>query len=264
MKKIFLISAVLFACSSLFAFSYKNNVHQKLAEEYAKKARVALEAGQYDVAVECTKEAEKNALLSQKIVKTALAEIECDEIMKKADVRMAYAKSIKADEKYPETYNSAEKSYILAKSNYEKKDYLAAVDNANKVIETLANLEANEKLAKETESNSASSEKITESKNDVVASDEKKSEGKLNLPKYYIVRPWADFGDCYGSIAGRSYVYNNSALWEKLYEANKSKMPNPNNPNLILPGMKMEIPSISGEYREGVYDPSKKYDTFKR
>lgn len=251
MKKFFLISAMLFACSSIFSFSYKDNVHQKLAEEYAKKARVALEAGQYDVAVECAKEAEKNALLSQKIVKTVLAEVECDEIMKKADGRMAYAKSIKADEKYPETYNSAEKSYILAKSNYEKKDYLAAVDNANKVLETLANLEDNEKFAKETESNSASS-------------DEKKSEGKLNLPKYYVVRPWADFGDCYGSIAGRSYVYNNSALWEKLYQANKSKMPNPNNPNLILPGMKMEIPSISGEYREGVYDPSKKYDTFKR
>ena len=39
-------------------------------------------------------------------------------------------------------------------------------------------------------------------------------------------------------------------------------MPKPNDPNLIMPGMKMEIPSITGEYREGVYSPSKKYDGY--
>ena len=39
-------------------------------------------------------------------------------------------------------------------------------------------------------------------------------------------------------------------------------MPRPNDPNLIMPGMKMKIPSLTGEYREGVYSPKKKYEAY--
>ena len=73
------------------------------------------------------------------------------------------------------------------------------------------------------------------------------------LPQFYIVKPWAETKDCYWNISGRSYVYNNPTLWENLYQANK---------DLIYPGMKMEIPSISGEYREGTYSPKAEYQTF--
>ena len=82
------------------------------------------------------------------------------------------------------------------------------------------------------------------------------------LPAEYIVRPWAETKDCYWNISGRPYVYNNPLLWENLYQANKSKMPKPEDPNLILPGMKMSIPSLTGEYRTGTYDPKKEYDTY--
>ena len=41
-------------------------------------------------------------------------------------------------------------------------------------------------------------------------------------------------------------------------------MKNPNNPDLIYPGMKIEIPSVSGEFREGTYNPSLKYKTFEK
>ena len=37
-------------------------------------------------------------------------------------------------------------------------------------------------------------------------------------------------------------------------------MPDPDNPNLILPGTVLTIPSLYGEYREGTFDPGKKYD----
>jgi nucleoid-associated protein YgaU len=82
------------------------------------------------------------------------------------------------------------------------------------------------------------------------------------LPQFYIVRPWADTKDCYWNISGRPYIYNNPLLWENLYQKNKKAMPKAEDPNLILPGMKMEIPSLSGEYREGTYDPSKKYNAY--
>ena len=82
------------------------------------------------------------------------------------------------------------------------------------------------------------------------------------LPEYYIVKPWAETKDCYWNISGRPYVYNNPLLWENLYQANKQSMPKPEDPNLIHPGMKMKIPSLTGEYRKGTYDPKKSYSTY--
>ena len=82
------------------------------------------------------------------------------------------------------------------------------------------------------------------------------------LPAEYIVRLWAETKDCYWNISGRPYVYNNPLLWENLYQANKSKMPKPEDPNLILPGMKMSIPRLTGEYRTGTYDPKKEYEAY--
>ena len=82
------------------------------------------------------------------------------------------------------------------------------------------------------------------------------------LPEFYVVKPWAETKDCYWNISGRPYVYNNPLLWENLYQANKSNMPKPEDPNLIHPGMKMKIPSLTGEYRSGTYDPKKSYSTY--
>jgi hypothetical protein len=60
-------------------------------------------------------------------------------------------------------------------------------------------------------------------------------------------------------IASIPAIYNNPARWDIIYEANKAKFPNPKNPNLIRPGIVLEIPSINGEKREGNYDPNLKY-----
>lgn len=58
----------------------------------------------------------------------------------------------------------------------------------------------------------------------------------------YIVRTWRVEKDCFWNIAGYSWVYNDPWQWRKLYEANKSKLPDPNNPDLIEPGMVLDIP----------------------
>ena len=65
MKKSLSILFVTLFSLSLFAISYKNNTYQKLADEYTKKAEIALDAGQYDDAVEYSKKAEENAALSK-------------------------------------------------------------------------------------------------------------------------------------------------------------------------------------------------------
>ena len=61
MKKLIAVFTAALISASLFAVSYKNNSYQKLADEYTKKAEVALDAGQYDDAVEYSKKAEENA-----------------------------------------------------------------------------------------------------------------------------------------------------------------------------------------------------------
>jgi nucleoid-associated protein YgaU len=73
--------------------------------------------------------------------------------------------------------------------------------------------------------------------------------GADTKPRYYVVRP----GDTFNSIAADPRIYNNRSEWFTLYEANRNKLKNPDNPHLILPGMIIEIPSITGEVREGTY-----------
>jgi nucleoid-associated protein YgaU len=79
------------------------------------------------------------------------------------------------------------------------------------------------------------------------------------LPASYTVRPWAVSKDCFWNIAGRSWVYGDPYKWRLLYNANKSKLPDPNNPDLIEPDMVLDIPSLQGEGREGAWDADKTY-----
>ncbi len=227
MKRLSLLVISFLVSSIIFAASYKNNTYQKLAEEYTKKAQNALDAGDYLLAEDYAKKAEENAVLSEAFIKKMLAKSDADSVMKDASKRLDYAKSINADKNFPMAYTAAQKSYASAQDAYNAEDYMTASAYAKQVMEELAEIK-----------------EITP------------------LPKYYVVRPWAETKDCYWNISGRPYVYNNPLLWENLYQANKSNMPKPNDPNLIMPGMKMEIPSITGEYREGVYSPSKKYDGY--
>jgi len=79
------------------------------------------------------------------------------------------------------------------------------------------------------------------------------------LPATYTIRPWGVSHDCFWNIAGRPWVYGNSHQWRTLYNANKAKLPDPNNPNLIEPGIILDIPSLKGESRQGAWDENTTY-----
>ena len=83
------------------------------------------------------------------------------------------------------------------------------------------------------------------------------------LPSQYTVRLWRTFNDTLVNIAARPWVYNDPAKWRILYNANKSRMPKPDNPNLINPGMVLDIPSIGGEFRQGMWDTNSSYPAFR-
>jgi tetratricopeptide (TPR) repeat protein len=227
MKKFIALIAALFAVSFIAAVSYTNNTYQKLADEYTKKAQNAFDAGEYDLSVEYAQKAQDNAKLSEAYVKMMLARSAAQSDMKKASDKLDWAKKINADRDFPMAYSAAQKSYENAQNAFSTEDYAGASSYAKQVLDALAGVH-----------------EITP------------------LPEFYVVRPWADTKDCYWNISGRPYVYNNPLLWENLYQENKSNMPRPSDPNLILPGMKMKIPSLTGEYREGVYTPSKQYEPY--
>jgi len=79
------------------------------------------------------------------------------------------------------------------------------------------------------------------------------------FPASYTIRAWSVSHDCFWNIAGRPWVYGNPRQWRVLYNANKAKLPDPNNPNVIEPGIVLDIPSLKGELREGAWDANKTY-----
>lgn len=227
MKKLIAAAAFVIAAASIFAVSYKNNTYQKLADEYENKARIAFDAGQYDDAVEYSKKASENAALSQAYIDSMMSRYNAEEQLKLAQNKIKWAEEINAEKTFPMAYSAAKEAYGNAENAFGKEDYNATQDYAKQAIAALDGVY-----------------EVTP------------------LPEYYIVRPWAETKDCFWNISGRPYVYNNPLLWENLYQENKNNIPQPNNPNLIMPGMKMKIPSLTGEYREGTYSPSKKYEAY--
>ncbi len=227
MKNLLVTFLAILTCSFAFSASYTNNTYQKLADEYSKKAQNAFDAGEYDVAVELSKKASENAALSKAYIDMMKNRGVAENQMKLAQNKLVWAEKIHADKNFPMAYTAAKDSYSNAESAFQKEDYKASYDYASQVLASLDGVR-----------------EITP------------------LPEFYIVRPWAETKDCFWNISGRPYVYNNPLLWENLYQSNKNNIPRPNDPNLIMPGMKMKIPSLTGEYREGVYSPSKQYEAY--
>jgi hypothetical protein len=75
-----------------------------------------------------------------------------------------------------------------------------------------------------------------------------------DTPAQYLVRSWQATKDCLWNIAAKPQIYGNPYQWKVLYNANKAKLPEPDNPNLIHPGMILDIPSIKGETRSGLLE----------
>lgn len=228
MKKIFLVLFVLLITTFfVFAASYSNNEYQQKARELTALAQEAFDEGDYDKAIELTAQAEENAEKSQAYIQMMIAKADAEKQMTIAKNQQAWALRVRGDVNYPMAYSAGTKSLENGQVAFDKEDFVGASAYAIEAIQSFSSIK-----------------EVTP------------------LPQFYIVRPWAETKDCYWNISGRPYVYNNPTLWENLYQVNKAKMKDPANPDLIYPGMKMEIPSISGEYREGTYSPKAEYQTF--
>lgn len=98
---------------------------------------------------------------------------------------------------------------------------------------------------------------------DAATGQEVNTEGKVTvLPQYYVVVRRVPLTDALWRIAGYSYIYNNPIEWYRIYEANRNILRDPDNPDLILPGQRLIIPSLNGEERSGEYNPDLEYLTY--
>jgi len=207
----------------------RNNNYYQESQRLSYLARLAYADGDYDSSVKYSEEAIRFAELSDAYVKLRLRIGEVDMAIYAAGQRLEYAASINAASRYPDEYKEAQAAYGEARSFRLAESWDNAIEAANRVLAALSGI------------------------------------GMVGtamadpLPAQYTVRTWSTFKDCLWNIAGRPWVYNDPYKWKILYEMNKTRMPDSNNADLIEPGMVLDIPSVKGETRQGMWDPSKTY-----
>jgi nucleoid-associated protein YgaU len=227
------------ATSEAIPQSIANNEYYRRSVQLTEQAKAAYEDGDYDASALYAQQAADYAHQSDEYVAMRLA----DYAIARANSRYQWAKSVNAATRYPREFSEAGGLLDHAVESRKGQQWASAKEYADEVVAVLANV----KDAKGQAQPGAPK-----------APTQPAGPRDGTLPAQYTVRRWASTGDCFSTISGWSFIYGDPYQWRKLYEANKDKIPNPSNPHLILPGTVLDIPSIKGEERSGMYDPKKK------
>lgn len=198
-------------------------------------AEESYDYGDYDASADYAAEALRYAQLSDEYVALQLKIKEANDAIFAANSRLKWAVSVKAATRYPAEFTEAQSAYDEAVSERSDEQWDEAIAAANRSINALAFIQG-------------------------VPALPSSAAGRTGvLPAQYTVRTWPSERDCFWNIAAQPWVYGDPFKWRLLYNANKSKLANPDNPNVIEPGTVLDIPSLRGERREGIWDPSRRY-----
>jgi len=207
----------------------RNNNYYLESQRLDNLAKQAYADGDYDSSISYSEESIRYAELSDAYVKLRLRIGEVDKAISAAGQRLDYASSISASLRYPDEYRNAQASYGDARSFRLAERWDDAIYAANRVVAALSGI----------------------GMVGTTMSDP--------LPAQYTVGTWINYKDCFWNIAGRPWVYDDPYKWKILYEMNKNRLADSSNPDIIEPGMVIDIPSIKGETRQGMWDPNKTY-----
>ncbi|MFP3040982.1 LysM peptidoglycan-binding domain-containing protein [Treponema primitia] len=255
MKRIVLFSLILFAWGFSTVFSQqvpadvRNNRYYLESVRLTQLAQESYSYGDFDVSANYADEALRYAQLSDEYVALQLKIKETDDAITAAKNRIAWAVSVDAPRAYPEEYGKSEQAYNEAISFRGEESWDEAIAAALRVIDALAYITSPTPVPA-----------VVAAPPVVIAPA---PSGKSVLPARYTVRSWASSKDCLWNIAGRSWAYGDPHKWRLIYNANKAKFPKPDNPNIIEPGMILDIPSVQGESREGLWDANKTYESIR-
>ena len=164
---------------------------------------------------------------------------------------------VKADLKQGSQFHLLAERYYslnLGETGLSSNPLLQSWLNRLKKFSTAENLiaKADELFQKDTEESFKESREASNQAVEVLDSIEPPKAENL-LPAAYVVRDMPGEEDCFWRISSYDFIYDDPAGWWPIYQANKDKLPEPDNPDLILPGMVMEIPEREGENRHGVW-----------
>ena len=175
--------------------------------------------GQYDDAVQYAQEAVKYAQMSDDYVALHIKIKEVNDAITAAKERLDWAEKTGAPKNHAEAYEQAQDAFTSALDARTAEDWDDAGAAAHRVIAILADLPE-----------------------------------EPVLPAQYRVKTWASVKDCLWNIAGKPEIYGDPFRWRVIYNANKSKLPKADDPDLIEPGMILDIPSVKGEHRSGIME----------
>ena len=145
--------------------------------------------------------------------------VSASEAIAAAQARLDRVKQMNAQVKYAEIYEKAEQTFAEAMDYSSKEQWGPAKESALAVIAILSEIPDAPVLAAQ-----------------------------------YLVKTWNGAKDCLWNIAARKEIYGDPWKWRLIYNANKKKLPDPNNPNLVEPGTLLDIPSLKGETRAGILE----------
>jgi nucleoid-associated protein YgaU len=192
--------------------TFLQNPHLAEINRLIALAEQSYAAAKYDEAIQYANEAMRNAQLSDDYVNLQLKIKETNEAIASAEARINRAKQTGADKRHEEAFGGAEQALASAVDFRTREDWDKAKESALRALALLDTF-PNEPV----------------------------------FPAQYLVTA----KDCLWTIAARPEIYGDPFQWRHIYHANKAKMPKTDNPNLIVPGMVLDIPSIKGELRHG-------------
>jgi len=252
---------MLFASISVSAQnSLFDNPKYRRALDLQRMSKAAYDSGDYLVAGTYAQEAETLSLAAREEAETQLQKWIANSWKNRAANRIAFGEKVRAPERYPDIWPQAQEVYALAQSEYEALRFTQSTEASKKVIELLADIKAEPApvaVVKQPEITPV--EPTPEPKPEpepvaeVLPPTPAPAPEQVILPAYYVVRLIESARDCFWRIAEYPFVYGDPLKWPILYQTNKDKIPQPDNPHLILPGMVMTIPPLEGEKREGTW-----------
>jgi len=209
-------------------------------------AETLFDYGDYEASRDTAQDAIRNALLSDEFVAV--------ELINETERLMNWAYDNNLHNFYPYEYSQIREYYEASLVSHSETEYHQSIGFAMASIEILSSLQI--PAAGTTPSTGTYPAAIVTPQQPGSVTT---STGYTPLPSQYTVRPWATTGDCLWNIAAYPWVYNDPYRWPELYEANRSRMPQPDNPDLIHPGFIINIPSTRGEVRQGMWDAGANY-----
>lgn len=220
-KKTILLFLIIISAGFLSAQSLKDNPDYRMSVMLKKQSDKAFEDGDY---TESTRLANESVLYAQKSdewIAMMLSKYRANSALNRVRVRLQTVKKNNWDKNFPDAMEEGRTLYTQANDLYNNENFIDSYPIAVKAYETLEVIKYVKDLSP--------------------------------LPAAYVVMDIPNDEDCLWKIAEYEFIFGDAYKWDVIYQANKDILPESGNPDLIVPGLVLQIPSINGEERFGTW-----------